>query len=146
MLTHPQDIALEIWCSQQTPFERQAPICDNPTDHPSTCHCLVKIYSWHGLECHLIQKKNTREVFNNSLKTLARGKTLSHDDIPNEVLKALPMTFHDMLFLFVRQCYLQKNNPRILETQQNHITPRASLDSNANIDLKITSQKQNIWM
>ena len=54
----------------------------------------------------------SQEMFDNCLKKLARGKIPGPDNIPNEILKAFHPTFHDILFLFFRQCYHQKNIPQ----------------------------------
>jgi hypothetical protein len=35
------------------------------------------------------------------LKKLAQGKALGPDNTPNEIINALPPSFHDLLFLFL---------------------------------------------
>jgi hypothetical protein len=66
-------------------------------------------------------------VFDNSLKKLARGKTPGLDNIPNEILKALHPTFHDMLFLFFRQCYHQKTYPIIGNTAKQYSSTKKAI-------------------
>ena len=43
-LTQPTEIAKEIYHTQQNSFQRQAPLCDDVADHPSTCMCAVRKY------------------------------------------------------------------------------------------------------
>ena len=43
-LIYPQDIAQEIYQTQQKSFQRQTPLCDDTTDHPDACTCAVRKY------------------------------------------------------------------------------------------------------
>ena len=44
ILTNPADIAQEIYRTQQSSFQREAPNCDDAIDHPDTCMCAVRKY------------------------------------------------------------------------------------------------------
>ena len=57
ILTRPQDIANEIYSTQQTSFQRQIPLCSDTTDHPSNCQCAICKYSWHTHNGIILDKK-----------------------------------------------------------------------------------------
>ena len=50
----------------------------------------------------------TRIVYDRCLQNLSNGKSCGPDNIPNDILKALPGNFHDMIYLFFLQCYHKK--------------------------------------
>ena len=120
-LVYPQDIAQEIYQTQQKSFQRQAPLCDDTTDHPDTCICAVRKYPWHSQQGFILDKRGppnaqisqqfTREIYDSCIKRLTRGKIHGPDNIPNDILKVLPPPWHNLIFLFFRQCYKQKTIP-----------------------------------
>ena len=57
ILTNPTEIANEIFRIQQTSFKKQAPLCDNTTDHPTTCMCAVRKYPWHTQNGFILDKR-----------------------------------------------------------------------------------------
>ena len=58
-----------------------------------------------------ISNKFTREVYDACIKRLTRGKAPGPDNIPNDIIKALPSQWHNMLFLFFQHCYKQREIP-----------------------------------
>jgi hypothetical protein len=42
--TKPEDIANEIYYTQQTSFQRQTPLCSDSINHPNTCQCEIRKY------------------------------------------------------------------------------------------------------
>ena len=121
ILTKPQDIANEIYQTQQLSFQRQAPLYDDVTDHHDTCTCAVRKYPWHTQQGFILEKRGhpnahiskqfTREIYDSCLKRLTKGKAPGPDNIPNDILKILPPQWQDLLFLFFKQCYKQKTIP-----------------------------------
>ena len=53
----------------------------------------------------------TREIYDSCIKRLTRGKAPGPDNIPNDILKALPPQWQDLLFLFFKHCYKQRTIP-----------------------------------
>ena len=114
-------MAKEIYHTQKTTFQRQAPLCDDITDHPQTCMCAIRKYPWHTHQGIILEKRgppNTqlgkqfnREVYDNCLKRLTKGKAPGPDNIPNDIIKSLPTPWQDLLFLFFEHCYKKKEIP-----------------------------------
>ena len=110
VITKSDDIAREIYIIQQKSSYRQAPLCDDIIDHPNTCLCAVRKYPWHSQQWIIFEKRGnhnihistqfTREVYDCCIKHLTKGKTLGPDDIPNDIIKALPTSWQDLLYLF----------------------------------------------
>jgi hypothetical protein len=83
--------------------------------------CAVRKYPWHIPNGIILDKRGpptsqiythfSQEVYDKCLRKLARGKTLGPDNIPNEIIKALPPQCQDMLFLFFQHCYKQRKIP-----------------------------------
>jgi len=121
ILTNPQYIANEIYYTQQTSFQRQAPLCSDPIDHPSTCQCAVRKYPWHTHDGIILDKRGhhttfistqfTRAIYDNCIKRLTKGKAPGPDNIPNDILKALPPQCQDLIFLFFQHCYKHREIP-----------------------------------
>ena len=61
----------------------------------------------------------SKETYDICLKNLAKNKTPRLDQIPNILLKNMPQCFHNLLFLFFKQCYKQK---QILASWKTNIT------------------------
>lgn len=121
ILTKPQDIANEIYYTQQTSFQRQIPLCSDPINHPNTCQCAISKYLWHTQNDILLDKRGhhttsistqfTRAIYDNCVKRLTKGKASGPDNIPNDILKALPPQCQDLIFLFFQHCYKHKEIP-----------------------------------
>jgi hypothetical protein len=122
ILTKPEDIANEIYYRQQASFQRQTPFCNTDSiDHPSTCQCEIRKYPWHTHNGIILDKRGphttsistqfTRAIYDNYIKRLTRGKTPVPDNIPNDILKALPPQCQDLIFLFFQHCYKQREIP-----------------------------------
>ena len=122
IITKSEEIARKIYITQQKSFQRQAPLCDDITDHPSTCLCAVRKYPWHLHQGIILEKKGnsntqisnhfTREVYDCCIKRLTKGKTPGPDNIPNDIIKALPTPWQNLLYLFFKQCYKQRKIPK----------------------------------
>lgn len=140
-LTKPLDIAKEIYQTQQIWFQRQAPLCGDITDHPKTYTCIIHKYPWHthqGFILDKISNQFTREIHDNCIKWLTRGKTPSPNNIANNIFKALPTQCQDLLFLFINQCYRQntiahywKHNKNILVRKKRQPDPLGQLQTNS---------------
>jgi hypothetical protein len=121
ILTHLENIAQEIYMQQRKFFSPTVPIYTNPTDHPPKCTCLIRQYPWHETNGFILEKRGkprtptreyfTKEVYDLALKNLSNNKAPGPDNIPNEIIKNLTQEFHDMLYLFFAQCYIQKEIP-----------------------------------
>ena len=79
-------------------------------------------YPWHSLQGIILEKRGnpnthiskqfTREVYDCCIKRLTKGKAPGPDNIPNDIIKALPTPWQDLLYLFFQQCYKQKKIPQ----------------------------------
>jgi hypothetical protein len=70
-----------------------------------------------GSQNATMSKRFTREIFDNNLKKLARGKTLGPNNIPNKILKILP----GICSSYFPTMLSPKEHLMLLEAQQNHI-------------------------
>ena len=121
IITNPTDIANEIYQSQQTSFQKQAPTCDDTIDHPSSCMCAIRKYPWHTQDGLILDKRGpqgaqistqfTRAIYDKCVKRLTKGKAPGPDNIPNDIIKTLPSQCHDLIYLFFHQCYQHKEIP-----------------------------------
>ena len=90
-------------------------------NHPPLCTCAVRQYPWHDLEGLILEKRGylhillytylDLETYNLCLKNLANNKIPRPDKIPNLILKNMPPKFHNVLFLFFKHYYKQKQIP-----------------------------------
>ena len=79
-------------------------VCSTPT--PMAMHSRSHLHN----RCPnptLIFEQFTCALYDNCLKHFSKGKTPCMDNIPYDILKIIPDIFHDMLFLFSTQYYLQ---------------------------------------
>lgn len=107
LATHPHTISHVINTTQKEAFQRQAPTCIDLINHPTKYMWAIHQYPWHTKARFILEKHTTLNaqlatlsaiiIYGTCLKNLSKGKTSSHDGIPNEILKALPMDFHDVL-------------------------------------------------
>jgi hypothetical protein len=121
ILTNPKDVASEIFHTQQSSSQRQAPNCEDTTDHPATCTCAVRKYPWHTQDGIILDKRGphgtqittqfTRTTYDKCIKRLTKGKAPGPDNIPNDIIKTLPPQCHDLIFLFFQHCYKQREIP-----------------------------------
>ena len=121
MITNPTDIANEIYRTQKSSFQRQAPNCDDTIDHPTSCLCVIRKYPWHTQDGLILDKRGppsakittqfTRATYDRCVKRLTKGKAPGPDNIPNDIIKTLPPQCHDLIFLFFRHCYKQREIP-----------------------------------
>ena len=110
ILTNPTDIANEIYRTQQSSFQRQAPNCDDIVDHPITCLCAIRKYPWHTQDGLILDKRGprrpqitaqfTRAIYDKCVKRLTKGKAPGPDNISNDTIKTLPPQCHDLIFFF----------------------------------------------
>jgi hypothetical protein len=121
LLTNPIDIADEI-CTQQSKINAPiVKICKHQPQHHPNCTCQVRQYPWHDLNGFILQTRGnnnasistlfTRETYDTCVKHLSKHKTPCPDQIPNSILKNMPIRFHNMLFLFFSHCYKQRTIP-----------------------------------
>jgi hypothetical protein len=121
ILTNPSDIAHEIYRTQQSSFQRQAPTCEDSIDHPDTCMCAIRKYPWHTQDGIILEKRGpqgtqittqfTRTTYDKCVKRLTKGKAPGPDNIPNDIIKILPPQCHDLMYLFFHHCYKQREIP-----------------------------------
>jgi hypothetical protein len=121
ILTNPSDIAHEIYRTQKSSFQRQAPNCEDTIDHPETCTCAIRKYPWHTQDGIILEKKGihgaqittqfTRTTYDKCVKRLTKGKAPGPDNIPNDIIKTLPPQCHDLMYLFFLHCYKQRTIP-----------------------------------
>lgn len=57
IITKPDEIAREIYHTQKLSFQRQAPLCDDITDHSNTCLYAIRKYPWHTQQRIILEKK-----------------------------------------------------------------------------------------
>jgi len=121
ILTNPTDIANEIHNQQSISNRPTVPRCYHQPEHTPKCTCGVRQYPWHDLDGFVIDKRGNpktplhkyfdRTTYDMCLKNLASNKTPSPDKIPNIILKNMPESFHNILFLLFSHCYKQKQIP-----------------------------------
>jgi hypothetical protein len=98
------------------------PTCYYQPDHHPHYTCVVHQFPWHDLDGFVIDKCGEPNIplytyFNRNLydictRNLTNGKTPGPDSIPNSILKNMPTTFHDLLFLFFIHYYKQQQIPQ----------------------------------
>lgn len=119
---HPDTIAHIIHSTQEKSFHKQATLCSVLIDHPHDYMCAICQYPWLTKGGFILKKRNPSQlpplgssftiiIYNLYFKNLSNEKAPGLDGIPNKILKTLPNTFHDMLYLFFLQCYHQKATP-----------------------------------
>ena len=59
IITHPTDIANEIFIQQSTTNAPTVKTCNHQPQHHPTCTCQVRQYPWHNLNGFILQKKVT---------------------------------------------------------------------------------------
>ena len=121
ILTNPTDIANEIHNQQSISNRPTVPTCYYQPEHPPKCTCGVRQYPWHDLDGFVIDKRGDpqtplhnyfdRLTYDICLKHLANNKTPGPDKIPNIILKNMPESFHELLYLFFTHCYKHKQIP-----------------------------------
>jgi hypothetical protein len=126
ILTHPDDIAHEIYRQQSTTNKPTVPTCHYQPDHDLDCTCGVRQYPWHDITSYTIEKRGKpltplyiyfdKETYNLCLKNIATGKAPRPDKIPNSILKNMPPQFYTLLYLFFRQCYIKRQIPASWKT------------------------------
>jgi hypothetical protein len=58
-----------------------------------------------------ISSQFTREIYDNCVKRLTKGKTPGPDNILNDIIKVLPSQCQNLIFLFFLHCYKQREIP-----------------------------------
>jgi len=126
LLTNPEDIATEIHIQQSIINRPTIPTCYHLPEHPPHCTCAVRQYPWHNLDGFILDKRGTpetplhqylnKETYDVCLKHLANNKAPGPNAIPNIILKNMPQCFHNLLFLFFKQCYIRKKIPASWKT------------------------------
>jgi hypothetical protein len=121
VITHPVDIADEIFLQQTKTNTPTVKTCTYQSQHPLDCTCQVRQYPWHDITGFILQKRGkstntlsslfSRETYDLCVKHLSKNKTPGLDQIPNSILKNMPTRFHNMLFLLFTHYYKQKSIP-----------------------------------
>jgi hypothetical protein len=130
--TNPKDIAEEIYIQQSILNQPSTPTCPHQTNHDPECICRVIQYPWHDLKGFILKKRgdinasiaNTfnRNTYDLCLKNLSNNKAPSPNNIPNSVLKNMPIQYHDLLYLIFHQCYKQQQIPTTWKTSLTILT------------------------
>jgi hypothetical protein len=102
------------------------PTCHHQPNHDPKCVCGVRQYPWHDLNRFTLEKRgdtnafiaNTfdRNTYDLCLKNLGNNKAPGPDNIPNSILKNMPIPYHDLLYLLFHQCYKQQQIPTSWKT------------------------------
>jgi hypothetical protein len=128
ILTNPKDIAEEIYIQQSILNQPTIPTIQghHQPNHDLECVCSVRQYPWHDLDGFILEKRgNTNasiaNTFNKNtydlcLKNLGNNKAPGPDNIPNAILKNMPIQFHNLLYLLFHQCYKQQQIPTSWKT------------------------------
>jgi hypothetical protein len=126
ILTHPSDIATEIFVQQSQLNAPTVTNCPNTNNHPPNCTCKVHQYPWHDINGFVLDKRGNanltisslfiREMYDLCVKHLSKKKILGPNQISNSIIKNIPENFHTMLFLFFSHCYKQKVIPQSWKT------------------------------
>jgi hypothetical protein len=100
IITHPNDIAKEIYAQQSITNKPIVPTYYYQHDHDSVCTCGVRQYPWHDIIGYTIEKRGhplislytyfDQETYDLCLKNIATGKTLGPNKISNSILKNMP--------------------------------------------------------
>ena len=122
--THWEAIAKIIHSTQKESFHIQAPTGLDIANHPTECMCTIQQYpskskmvspskdeQYTTLYLHKCSQKSSTIIASKDL--------LKRTTIPNNILKAQPDIFHDILFLFFLQCY---HHQQAIPTQWKHGT------------------------
>jgi hypothetical protein len=126
ILTNPKDKAEEIYIQQSILNQPVIPTCYHQPNHNPECVCGVRQYPWHDLNGFILEKRgdtnasiaNTfdKKAYDLCLKYLGNNKTPGPDNIPNSILKNMPIQFHNLLYLLFHQCYKQQQIPASWKT------------------------------
>ena len=118
IITHPVDIADEIFLQQSKTNTPTIKTYKYQSQHLLDCTCQVRQYLWHDINEFILQKRGnttttlsslfSRETYDLCVKHLSKNKTPGPDQIPNSILKNMPTRFHNMLFLLFTYCYKQR--------------------------------------
>jgi hypothetical protein len=126
ILTNPKDIAEEIYIQQSILNQPAIPTCYHQPNHNPECICGVRQYPWHDLDGFILEKRgdtnasiaNTfdKNTYDLCLKYLGNNKAPGPDNIPNSILKNMPIQFYNLLYLLFHQCYKQQQIPASWKT------------------------------
>jgi hypothetical protein len=118
ILTNPKDIAEEIYIQQSILNQPVIPTCYYQSNHNPECVCGIRQYPWHDLSGFILEKRsdtnasiaNTfdKKTYNLCFKYLGNNKAPGPNNIPNSILKNMPIQFHNLLYLLFHQCYKQQ--------------------------------------
>jgi hypothetical protein len=121
IITHPTNIADEIFIQQSTTNAPTVKTCNHQPQHNLDYTCQVRQYPWHDFNGFILQKRGdsnitisslfTQDIYDLCVKHLSKNKTLGLDHFPNSILKNMPNRFHNMLFLLFSHCYKQQSIP-----------------------------------
>ena len=83
--------------------------------------CAIRKYPWHSQDGIILDKRGphnsqigtkfNKEIYDNCVKRLPKGKTPGPDNIPNDIIKILPTQCQNLIFLFFLHCYKQQEIP-----------------------------------
>jgi hypothetical protein len=126
ILTNPEEIAEEIYIQQSILNQPAIPTCYHQPYHDPECICGVRQYPWHDLDGFVLEKRRginasiahifDRNTYDLCLKYLGNNKSLGPDNIPNSILKNMPIQFHNLLYQLLHQYYKQQQIPASWKT------------------------------
>jgi hypothetical protein len=121
ILINPKDIAEEIYIQQSILNQPAISTCYHQPNHDPKCVCRDRKYPRHDLDGFILEKRrdtnasiaNTfdRNTYDLYLKYLGNNKSPGLDNIPNSILKNMPIQFHNLLYLIFHQYYKQQQIP-----------------------------------
>jgi hypothetical protein len=121
LATTSEEIVTELHNQESKIFRRTAPLCTHPHIHNNRCTCAARQYPWHDLDGFTLEKRGTpsipattlfsREIYDECVSRLTKGKATGPDYIPNEIIKTLQPQYHDLLYKFFQLSYQVKRLP-----------------------------------
>jgi hypothetical protein len=122
ILTNPK----EIYIQQSILNQPAIPTCYHQPNHNLECVCGVRQYPWHDIDGFILDNRGEtnasvadtfdKKTYDLCLKYLGNNKALGPDNIPNSILKNMPVQFHNLLYLLFHQCYKQQQIPSSWKT------------------------------
>ena len=83
--------------------------------------CAIRKYPWYTQDGIILEKKGPqgtqittqfiRATYDKCVKRLTKRKAPGPDNIPNDIIKILPLQCHDLMYLFFHHCYKQREIP-----------------------------------
>ena len=126
ILTNPKDFTEEIYIQQSILNQPAIPTCYHQPNHDPECVCGVRQYPWHNLDRFILEKRGDTNAsianifdkitYDLCFKYLGNNNALGLDNIPNSILKNVPIQFHNLFYFLFHQCYKQQQIPTSWKT------------------------------